>query len=120
MIDLARNYKQGPLILKEVAKREKVSKKYLEQIVIKLIKANLIKSIRGPKGGYGLNKQPEKIRVLDIYKVLEEKSSLLECLNNPSICSLVKTCMARKFYLKLQRDIDSLLSQQNLKNLAKM
>lgn len=120
MIDLAQSYKQGPLILKEIAKKERVSKKYLEQIVLKLMSAKLIKSIRGPKGGYVLNKQPEKIKVLDIYKVLEEKSALLDCLDNPSNCSLVNTCRARVFYLKLQRNINNFLSKQDLRNLAKI
>jgi len=120
MLDLARNYKKGPLILKDVAKKELVSKKYLEQIVIKLIKANLVKSIRGPKGGYVLNKPPGKISTFDIYKTLEEKLLLVACLNNPAICPLVKSCEARVVYKKIQKDIDNSLSKYTLKRVVKL
>lgn len=119
MIDLARNYNKGPVILRDVAIKERVSKKYLEQIVIKLLKANLIKSIRGAKGGYILNKPPDKINVLDIYKVLEEKSLVVACVKSRKLCSLASECAARKYYINLQRNIEKLLSKQNLKNFTK-
>jgi Rrf2 family protein len=119
MIDLAKNYKKGPLILKQVAKKERVSKKYLEQIVIKLLKANLVKSIRGAKGGYVLNKPPDKINVLDIYNILEEKSLVVACVKNRAVCPLVYECTVRKYYVSLQQKIEKILARQNLKNLTR-
>lgn len=119
MIDLAHNYKKGPIILNDVAKKERVSKKYLEQIVIKLLQANLVKSIRGAKGGYILNKPPDEISVLDIYNILEEKALLVACVKNRSVCRLARHCSVRKYYLSLQRSIEKLLSRKNLKNLVR-
>ena len=120
MLDLALNYNKGPVILKDVAKTEKVSKKYLEQIVIKLMSANLVKSIRGPKGGYVLTKPPEKIKLIDIYNVLEKTLILVPCLKNPNVCSLSKTCAARVFWQKLQRQTEQFLYGHNLKSLVKV
>jgi len=119
MINLALNYNKGPVILKSVAKTEKVSKKYLEQIVIKLMSANLVKSVRGPKGGYVLAKPPNKIKIIEIYNILEKTPVLVPCLKRPSVCSLVKTCTAREMWQKMQEDIFSQLTKNTLSDLAK-
>lgn len=104
-------------MLKTIAQKEKVSKKYLEQIAIKLIKANLVASVRGRKGGYVLTKPPSRIRVLDIYNILEEKHLLVACLKNPGICSLADKCRFRQLYAELQRNINIFLNRQNLSRL---
>lgn len=118
MLDLASNYNQGPINLNDVAKKERVSKKYLEQIVIRLLKANLVKSIRGAKGGYILNRPPTKVSFLEIYNILEEKPSLVACVKNRNNCSFIKDCAVRKYYQYLQVNIEKLLAKQNLKNLV--
>jgi len=71
MLDLALHNAEGPISLKSVAERQKLSENYLEQLVPELRKAGLVKSVRGSQGGYVLAKQPEDINIGDVIRVLE-------------------------------------------------
>jgi Rrf2 family iron-sulfur cluster assembly transcriptional regulator len=74
MADLALHNSGHPVALAEIAARQDISLSYLEQLLTKLRKQEMIKSTRGPRGGYMLNKLPEEIRILDIIKAIEEPS----------------------------------------------
>jgi Rrf2 family protein len=95
MLDLAQHYKEGPLQLGEIAKRQGVSVKYLEQIIIPLKKAHYIESVRGSKGGHMLSKPPEDITVGEIVALLEEGTSLVECVENTGVCERSDICPTR-------------------------
>ena len=95
MLELAQHYREGPLQLGDIAKRQEVSAKYLEQIIIPLKKAHYIESLRGSKGGHFLAKPPEKITVGEIVAVLEEGTSLVECVADPTVCERADICPTR-------------------------
>lgn len=95
MLDMAQHYDQGPVQLGDIAKRQAVSVKYLEQIIIPLKKANYIKSIRGPKGGHVLARPPEEITVAEIVALLEEGTSLAECADDARVCERADICPTR-------------------------
>jgi len=95
MLDLAQHYNQGPVQLGDIAKRQDISVKYLEQLIIPLKKANFIKSVRGPKGGHMLAKPPEQITVGEIVKTLEGETNLTRCVKDPDICDRSATCLTR-------------------------
>jgi Rrf2 family transcriptional regulator, iron-sulfur cluster assembly transcription factor len=95
MLDMAQHYKEGPLQLGEIAKRQGVSVKYLEQIIIPLKKAHYIESVRGSKGGHMLSKPPEEITVGEIVALLEEGTSLVECVENTGVCERSDICPTR-------------------------
>jgi len=78
MIELARNYGAGPLSLKSIAEQKDLSNHYLEQLATPLRNAGLIRSVRGPYGGYTLAKEPDKITSGDIIRVLEGPITLVE------------------------------------------
>ncbi len=120
LVDLAENYEKGPLLLRNVAECEKISKKYLEQIVITLRTAGLIRAIRGSKGGYFLTKSPSKIKLVDIYKILEGSFSPVDCLDNPKICTLITTCPTRKIWANLGKAIKNTLGNKTLADLVKI
>lgn len=119
LVDLAAYYKKGPVLLKEIARCEKISKKYLEQIVITLRAAGIIAAIRGSKGGYFLTKSPKKIKILDVYKILEGQFSPVDCLNNKRICSLTKTCPTRPLWTLLSAAIKETFQNVTLSDLLK-
>lgn len=95
MVDLAQNYNKGPVQLSSIARRQDISIKYLEQLIIPLKKANFIKSVRGPKGGHMLAKPPTDISIGEIVKVLEDKASLSGCIDNPELCDRTDFCPTR-------------------------
>ena len=71
LLELAIDYDKGPLQIKTIADREKISNKYLEQLIAILKSAGLVTSIRGPKGGYVLSRPPAEIQLSEVFKVLE-------------------------------------------------
>ena len=95
MLDLAQHYDQGPVQIGDVSKRENISVKYLEQLIIPLKKANFIKSVRGPKGGHMLAKPPEEITVGEIVEILEGGINLSSCIENPEVCNRTTRCLTR-------------------------
>ena len=95
MLDLAQRYDQGPVQMGEISKRENISVKYLEQLIIPLKKANFIKSVRGPKGGHMLARPPEEITVGDIVRILEGGITLSSCIENPEACDRTTKCLVR-------------------------
>ena len=95
MLDLAQHYDEGPVQIRNVSKRENISVKYLEQIIIPLKKANFIKSVRGPKGGHMLAKPPEAITIGEIVRVLEGGINLSSCIENPEVCDRTSDCLTR-------------------------
>lgn len=95
MVDMAQHYDQGPIQLGDIAKRQDVSVKYLEQIIIPLKKAGYIESVRGPKGGHSLTKPPSEITLGEIVAVLEEGTSLVECTDDAGVCRRSDMCPTR-------------------------
>jgi Rrf2 family protein len=95
MLDLANHYDEGPIQIGDVAKREDISVKYLEQLIIPLKKASLIESVRGPKGGHMLAKPPEEITIGEIVRVLEGGVTLTPCIIDPDVCEKSNNCLTR-------------------------
>ncbi len=103
MLDMAQQYQQGPIHLAQVATRQGISVKYLEQIIIPLKKADYIRSVRGPKGGHALALAPEEITVGEIVALLEEGTSLVECAHNDKVCERSQTCLTRGLWKEAGR-----------------
>ncbi len=119
LIDLAMKYDKGPFLLRDIASCEKISKKYLEQIVISLKNAGLIRATRGSKGGYYLTKSPKDIKIVDVYKILEGSFAPVDCLDDPNICSLIEDCSARLLWMKLRDAIKKTFEGITLEDLRK-
>ena len=79
MADLAKNYVQVPTSLAEISLRQGISISYLEQLFLKLRKNNLVKSTRGPSGGYVLTKSPKEIKLISIINAVDEEIKTLKC-----------------------------------------
>lgn len=119
LVDMAQRYNQGPVQLGEIAKRQDISVKYLEQIIIPLKKAHYVKSVRGPKGGHILAKPPEEITLAEIVALLEEVSSLVECTENAEICNRSDICPTRLIWKEASEAMFERLKCITLADLAK-
>ncbi|HDG97403.1 MAG TPA: Rrf2 family transcriptional regulator [Desulfobacterales bacterium] len=98
MIQLAKNYGKGPLQIGDISEREGISVKYLEQLIIALKKAKLIKSVRGPKGGHSLTKSPRKITIGEIVRAVEGHTELADCVTKPQLCDRSDSCPTRNVW----------------------
>ena len=114
MLDLAAHHDQGPTPLREIAKRQDLSVKYLEQLIIPLKAAGYIRSFRGARGGYTLARKPDKISVGQIMKVLEGGLSLVDCVEDPKVCEREKNCPTRDIWLRMSERLMEELSSLTL------
>jgi Rrf2 family protein len=98
LVDMAMRYNQGPVQVGEIARRQDISVKYLEQLIIPLKKAGYVKSVRGPKGGHMLAKPPEEITVGEIVYLLEGGIELTDCIISPTECPRSRKCPTRSIW----------------------
>lgn len=119
LLDMAQRYNQGPIQLGEIAKRQDISVKYLEQIIIPLKKAHYVESVRGPKGGHILAKPPEEITVAEIVSLLEENASLVECTENAAVCERADVCPTRLIWKEASEAMFDRLRSITLADLVK-
>lgn len=98
LLDMAQHAEGGPVQIGSIAKRQDISVKYLEQLIIPLKKANYIHSVRGPKGGHLLSKPPRDITVGEIVELLEGGINLSDCIANPAVCDRHEACLTRAIW----------------------
>jgi Rrf2 family cysteine metabolism transcriptional repressor len=118
VLELASHYGEGPIELKEIAKRENISLKYLEQVIVPLRTAGLVKSVRGSKGGYSLAKPPSEICLNDLMEILEGPLHLIECLNDPRVCQKVPYCVTRDIWKEVSEAIDGVFHSVTLEDMV--
>jgi Rrf2 family protein len=95
LVDLARHKDQGPVQIGEISKRQDISVKYLEQLIRPLKQANLVTSVRGPKGGHLLAENPENISLGQVVRLFEGQTDLVECVSFPDKCPMSDDCQVR-------------------------
>jgi len=120
MLDLACHHKEGVVALKDIADRQDISGKYLEQIFPLLKKSGLVKGVRGSQGGYILAMSPDKIKVGDILRALEGSLAPVDCVdeNVKSSCNRLDTCATRLIWGKIKKMIDETLDSITLQDLV--
>lgn len=111
MIELAKQYGEGPISIKTIAKTNDLSDHYLEQLATLLRNAGLIKSVRGAYGGYKLTKHPKDISAKDIIRVLEGPIVLVEALEDESPAK-------RALWLKIRDAVKKVLEETSLEDLV--
>jgi Rrf2 family protein len=119
MINLALEYGKGPVLLKDIAKKEAISEKYLSQIIIPLKANGLVKSFRGPHGGYILGKPMKEIAVKDIIETLEGTADLIGYEKNAPHIQRPTLAVARNLWIGLGEKITQLLAAVTLAELVK-
>jgi Rrf2 family transcriptional regulator, cysteine metabolism repressor len=118
MLELACHYGEGPIELREIAKREDISLKYLEQVIVPLRTAGLVKSARGSKGGYALAKHPSEIYLKDLVETLDGPLNLIECLKDPKVCQKVPYCVTRDIWQEVSEAIDGIFHSVTLEDMV--
>ena len=121
MADLASFGDNGPINLTDISERQNISLAYLEQIFIKLKKNNLVKSVRGAKGGYELELNPEEINILKIISAVDEEVKMLNCKKDSKKgCNNKSTkCITHNLWDQLDQHINNFFEQVKLQDLIK-
>ncbi|MCE5335040.1 MAG: Rrf2 family transcriptional regulator [Desulfobacteraceae bacterium] len=119
LLDMARNYERGPVRLGDIAERQAIPVKYLEQIIIPLKKAGYVRSVRGPKGGHMLAKAPDAITAGEIVNLLEDGLRLTKCAQNPAECKRSDLCPVRFLWMEATDAIHERLDATTFSDLLK-
>lgn len=118
MLELASHYGEGPIDLKEIASKENISLKYLEQVIIPLRTSGLVKSVRGSKGGYELTKHPSEICLNNLIEILEGPLNLIDCLSDPKACPQVPSCVTRDIWKEVSDAIHGIYISVTLEDMV--
>jgi len=113
MLDLASNDSNSPVTLDMISQRQNISLSYLEQIFAKLRRASLVKSVRGPGGGYLLNISADDISLTQIIEAVDENIDLRRCHGHKN-CLRGKQCLSHHLWCEVSDQIRNFLSTRNL------
>jgi Rrf2 family protein len=119
-LHLARRMDDGPVTGREIAASERLPGDYVEQIMIKLRRADIVKSTRGAHGGYQLARDPGQISVRDVIAASEHSTFEVHCTTHPveeERCASSHDCSIRPVWMLLQRRIDDVLESVRLSDL---
>jgi Rrf2 family iron-sulfur cluster assembly transcriptional regulator len=121
MADIAANQKLNPVSLKEISLRQNISLSYLEQLFSFLINRKLVKSVRGPLGGYILEKTPKDIKISNIIFAVDEEVKTLNCNRDSKKSCQGKSvrCITHHLWVDLEQHINDFFDSTNLGDLIK-
>ena len=120
LVDIAQHNGEGPVLLRDIVQRQGVTRNYLEQILIQLKAAGLVRSIRGVQGGFMLAKSPAEIRLSEVVQALEGQINLVECVADPKVCPRVEVCATHDLWGELSSLITQALASKTLQDLMEM
>lgn len=120
MIDIGMNDNDNPVRIKDIAQRQEISEKYLEQIVSVLNKAGYVRSSRGPQGGYRLARAPKDYKVGDILTLIEGSLAPVACLDTPvNECPREAVCPTLILWKKIDDAVHGVVDSITLEDLLK-
>lgn len=119
MLDLALNSKGSAVPLRDVAGRQNISDKYLEQIVTQLSRAGLVRSVRGAGGGYLLTREPGQYTVGEILRVLEGNLAPVSCADGAVCCQRAERCVTLEVWQKIQSAVSGVVDGITLEDLVR-
>ena len=117
MVDLALHDGEEPVSVREIAQRQDISGKYMEQIISVLARAGLLRSIRGAQGGYHLAHTPEEITVGMILRATEGDLAPAECVKSEVPCGRTNECSTRLVFEKVYSAINNVIDNVTLDEL---
>ena len=121
LADMANFDMKNPISLRDISLRQNISLVYLEQIFLKLKKNNIVKSIRGANGGYLLTKDPEQIKLSNIFSAVDEKVKTVQCKreSKKGCNGKLTKCITHNLWDELEMYINDFFDKKNLGDLLK-
>lgn len=118
MVSLASHYGEGPVPVDTVAQEQGVSANYIHVLMGTMKVAGLVRSVRGPNGGYELARKPAEITAFDVVSVLEGDTVPVECVAEPGTCPRAASCPTRDVWCQVASSVDGVLKSMTLQNLV--
>ncbi len=117
MLDLSLHGEDSPVSLAEISDRQDISLSYLEQLFSKLRKNELVKSMRGPGGGYRLGRAPDQVSISDIIAAVDENIDVVRCQGEANCDKGGRRCLTHDLWMDLSKQIQNFLSDISLQEM---
>lgn len=118
LVDIALNSNGGPVLMKDIARRQDISVQYLEHLLSPLIRAGILRSVRGARGGIALAMPPREIRLSRVIEVLEGSVAPVECVDNPMLCNRSDSCVTRDVWGEIKAAVMNVLESLTIEDLV--
>lgn len=119
MLELALNFGDDPVSVREMADRQQLSPKYLEHLLAVLRSADLVRSVRGAQGGHALARPPDQINLREIYDAFEGTAGFVDCSTQPELCDRSDECVTREVWVEMYAACMEVLESTTLEELAR-
>lgn len=117
IVEIGNNYPDRPTTRREISNNQDLDDSYLENILLDLKSNQIVRSIRGVKGGFVLNKPPQTITLLDIVESLQGEIVPTKCVSEPESCNRSATCVTRPIWIKMQEAQKEVLENVTIQDL---
>jgi len=117
MLDLALSTDTSLIRGKEISERQGISLSYLDNLMVPLRTAGLVRAVRGPGGGFILAKPPAQIKISNIWAAVEGPICLVDCLHKPELCPQYEQCTTRNIWLEANQAFDAVLESWSLEDM---
>jgi Rrf2 family protein len=119
MLEIATHGDEGLVLLKDIAARQEISKRYLEHMMTQLRNRGLVVSERGAAGGYRLAREPADIRLDEIFEALEGEIAPVECIRDSAVCNRAEDCVTRELWCEVADSMRAVLAGKTLEDLRR-
>ncbi|MBN1384761.1 MAG: RrF2 family transcriptional regulator [Elusimicrobia bacterium] len=118
MLELALRYGDGPIMVREIARSQEISKRYLEHLIVSLQAAGLVETVRGKKGGCVLARPPADIKLGEVVEALEGSVAPVDCVDNEGSCPRSKICVPHDIWRSVKEAIVNVLNSVTLEDMV--
>jgi Rrf2 family cysteine metabolism transcriptional repressor len=118
MLELALRHGQGPISVREIARSQEISERYLENLMSPLLSRGLVTSARGKGGGFSLARPPEEISLLEVIRATEGSPSPVACLDDSDTCARRGTCVTAEIWEMIAQAITGTLGAITLRDMV--
>ena len=118
LLDLAVHQDKGPRLVREIAESEDISVRYLEQLLLPLKAAGIVRAMRGANGGFTLARDPAAINLREIIRIMEGSTGFTECTDNKDICPRSDRCVLRDSWVEVTEAANKVMESTTLQTLV--
>ncbi|MFH1647997.1 MAG: Rrf2 family transcriptional regulator [Chloroflexota bacterium] len=118
LLDIAMHNGEGPVPLRDIARRQQIPLAYLKRLITPLVGAGVMRGLRGVGGGVLLARPPQQVNLLEVIRLLEGTAPLVECIDRPEVCKRSRGCVTRELWTELDRAARQVLESTTLEDLV--
>jgi Rrf2 family cysteine metabolism transcriptional repressor len=118
LLELSLHWGEGPVLLKDIAQRQQIPLPYLQQLIGPLIKAGIVKTIRGSRGGASIIKPPKEIILSDVIQLLEGSITPVACVDDPELYPRSDHCVTHDIWAEVKKAMDGVLESTTFQDLV--